>query len=313
MRRKRAHVAFAAAAAVAMSLAGVATTAATASAAHHHGREGRVAFVRHDQIYTVRADGTGVHQLTAHGVNLHPKWSPNGHRIAFVHEKAGGATDVWVMRANGSAKTRVTHVRNATEPTWSPRGRYLAFGGGDNGVVLEKVRSHAPFGTPTVLMAYETNTLEGDDESPADAHPFNVDRFVAWSPDGTRIAVFNHDDGIVDDVIYMYNTATGEARQYADVGASCCGEADWSGPTWGPGSTFGYASVDYDDETGDPLPSRIVYPGYVGKPGDTDPAPDPAGTRIAVTNTARIYTQHVDGTHRQPLVFGSQPDWQHVG
>lgn len=307
------RAAFAAGTALITSLLGVTATASTASASHS-GHGGRIAFVRHHQIYTIRTDGTGTHQLTTSGENLHPKWSPNGHRIAFVHQTASGDTDLWVMSATGSGKTRVTHVGNATEPAWSPSGKYLAFGGGAHGVVLEKIRSTAPFGSPTVLMAYETNTLEGSDETPADAHPFNVDRFVAWSPDGTRIAVFNHDDGIVDDVIYMYNPATGEARQYAGVGAACCGEADWSGLTWGPGSQFGYASVDFDADTGAPLPSRIVYPGYVGKHGDTDPAPDPAGGKIALTNASsgvsRVYTQTVTGAHRTFLTHGSQASWQ---
>jgi Tol biopolymer transport system component len=306
----------AAAISLAASLVGVGATSSTASATYS-GHDGRIAFVRHHQIYTVRADGTGVRRLTTNGENLHPAYSPDGHRIAFVHETASGATDLWVMKATGTHKTRVTHVGNATEPTWSPHGKFLAFGGGADGVVLEKVRSRAPFGEPTVLMAYETNTLEGSDETPADAHPFDVDRFVSWSPDGTRIAVFNHDDGIVDDVIYMYNPATGEARQYADVGAACCGEADWSGLTWGPTNRFGYASVDYDEDSGDPLPSRIVYPGYAGRPGDAGPAPAPAGVRLALENatsgTSKIYVQAVGGAHRSFLTNGSQPDWQAIG
>jgi Tol biopolymer transport system component len=319
MTRAQVRVTVAALAAVLTSLAGVALTASSAQARHHHhhhhGREGRIAFVRGGQIYTVRSDGTGVHRLTASGMNSHPKWSPNGRRIAFVHESPAGATDVWVMSAWGSFKTQVTHVGNATEPTWSPSGRYLAFGGGDSGA-LEKIRSTYPFGQPTELMAFETNDGCGVDEEPADAHPLSVDRFVAWSRDGSRIAVFNHDDCQLDDDIFMYYPATGEAREYAAVGGACCGEADWSDLAWGPGGKFGYASVDYLGLPSDPQPSRIVYPGYSGRPGDAGPAPDPAGVRIAVSNASsgrsRIFVQAVDGAHRKFLTCGEQPDWQRV-
>lgn len=302
------RITVAAVAAVLTSLVGVAVTASTASATYH-GSDGRIAFVRNDQIFTVRPDGTGIHRLTRFGKNDHPKWSPNGRRIAFVHETRTGATDLWVMSARGSAKIQVTHVGDVTEPTWSPDGRFLAFGGGG---VLEKVRSTFPFGSPTVLLAYETNKCCSDD-LPSDAHPLNVDRFVAWSPDGTRIAVYNHDDDLLDDAIFMYYPATGEARQYAAVGGSCCGAADWVDLFWGPTGDFGYASTDRTEE---PQPSTIVYPGYAGKPGDTGPAPDPAGARIAVTNPTfgrpTIYVQAIDGAHRRFLTCGSQPDWQSI-
>jgi dipeptidyl aminopeptidase/acylaminoacyl peptidase len=315
MTRARIRLTVAAATGVIASLVGVGMTTSAAHATFH-GRDGRIAFVRHHQIYTVNPDGTGIRRLTTSGQNLHPKWSPNGRRLAYVHETAAGATDLWVMRATGSRKRQVTHVGNATEPTWAPGGKYLAFGGGAGGVVLEKIRSTAPFGQPTVLLAYETNpdnvTLCDLDGQPPATDPLNVDRFVAWSPDGSRIAVYNHDDCELDDSIFMYHPATGEASEYAAIGGACCGEADWSDLTWGPGGQFGYASVDFFD--GPPQPSTVVYPGYAGKPGDAGPAPDPAGSKIAVENassgTAKLFIQAVNGAHRRFLEVGSEPDWQ---
>jgi|tagenome__1003787_1003787.scaffolds.fasta_scaffold20901883_2 Tol biopolymer transport system component len=304
MRRAPVRVAVAAVIALLAGLVGVVVTASTASATYP-GADGRIAFVRHGQIYTVRPDGSGLRQLTTSGTNSHPKWGPQGHRIAFVHEAAGGATDLWVMGARGLRKKQVTHVGNATEPTWSPDGQYLAFGGGDLST-LEKVSSKAPFGSPTDLLAYETGKCCGD-ELPADAHPLNVDRFVAWSPDGTRIAVYNHDDDQLDDAIYMYDLASGEAAQYASIGGSCCGAADWVDLVWGPTGDFGYASTDHTEET---LPSTIVYPGYAGKAGDTAPSPDPAGTKLALTNGARMVVQDINGADRRFLAWGQQPDWQ---
>ncbi len=309
MTRAHLRIPVAAVAAVLTCLAGVAMTAPTASATYQ-GRDGKLAFVRNDQIYTIKPDGTDTRRLTTIGKNDHPKWSPNGRQIAFVHRTPSGTTDLWVMSATGSAKAQVTHVGDVTEPSWSPDGKYLAFGGGG---VLAKVKATYPFGAPTVLFAYYTHTGCCDDEQPSDAHSLSVDRFVAWSPDGTRIAVWNHDSPQVDDVLWMYYPRTREARSYLETGAACCGRLDVVDPFWGPANVFGYAVTDNTEE---PQPSTIVYPTYLGKPGDTGPAPDPSGAKIAVTNPSSgrtgIYVQAVNGAHRRFLTPGSQPDWKSI-
>ena len=106
-------------------------TVATPAGAAYAGGDGRLAFVRAKQIYTVTPAGGAVKQLTYAGRNVRPKWSPNGKRIAYVHETATGAKDVWVMAANGSNKQQVTRVGNVTAaPSWSPDGRWLAFASG---------------------------------------------------------------------------------------------------------------------------------------------------------------------------------------
>jgi hypothetical protein len=82
----------------------------------------------------------------------------------------------------------------------------------------------------------------------------------------------------------------------------------------GPTGKFGYAEVPIDFDTGELLPSHIVYPGYSGKPGDSGPAPAPAGSRIAVTNVGSsglaIYVEGIDGTDRRLLARGDDPDRQ---
>ena len=136
---------------------------------------------------------------------------------------------------------------------------------------------------------------------------------MAWSPDGKRIAVWNHDSAQVDDVLWMYYPATGETRSFLETGAACCGNLDVVDLFWGPTGAFGYAETDNSEE---PQPSTIVYPGYAGKPGDTGPAAAPAGARLAVTNASsgipKVFVQAINGAHRKFLAYGSQPDWQRV-
>jgi Tol biopolymer transport system component len=293
----------------------LATVAAPASATYA-GNDGRLAFVRAKQIYTVAPAGGAVKRLTYSGKNFRPKWSPDGKRIAYVHGTPAGARDVWVMSADGTNKTQVTHLGNVTAAaTWSPDGKTLAFGVGDNPAFgqLSTIKSSAPFGTPIAIQGYLRDCTDCDPDS-TDLAPIYVDRFAAWSPDGTTIAVFNHDDGQFDDAIYKYDVATRVSREYAATGADCCGYIDLSDLAWGPHGEFGYGAAATGELDGaDPF-VKLVYPGFVPVDGDRSPAPSPQGTRIAFTNAAagapRILVATAAGAHRRVVTQGQQPDWQ---
>jgi Tol biopolymer transport system component len=64
-------------------------------------------------IFTIKADGTGLQQLTDDfGNNLEAVWSPNGRAIAWTHEDLPAAfdhEDIWTMDADGSNKFNVTN------------------------------------------------------------------------------------------------------------------------------------------------------------------------------------------------------------
>src|SRR4051794_11049307 len=106
------------------------------------GRDGRIAFAADwvptdcgehaceedvSGLVTVRPDGTGRRTLGRCGrrsgycEDHAPAWSPDGRRIAFVHDDA-----LWVMRANGSHRRRLFRGEAST-PCWSPDGRHIAF------------------------------------------------------------------------------------------------------------------------------------------------------------------------------------------
>ena len=251
--------------------------------------------------------GTGITRETSAGKNYRPEWSPDGRRIAYIHE-AGGRHDVWVMSATGTGKRAVTTTGDVTSAgaSWSPDGRTLAYAAGG---VLQVV-ALAPGSVPTTPSGYESNSWCAPDPLPS----IPVDRFVAWAPDGGRIAVYNRSDCYFDYAMWWYHPATGETSQVQAAGADCCGYAEWTDLFFGPTGEFGYSERDGGDYGETYGPRLIVYPGFASRAGDTGGAPSPSGRFMAFTTnasgTASVMRADVDGTHRRRLTTGYQPDWQ---
>ena len=81
-----------------------------------------------EPIYVVRADGSGLRNLTPKPVGTYaaPAWSPDGRKLAFVSDREGNS-EVYVMNADGSGQRSLT--RNPAydaDPAWSHDGR-IAF------------------------------------------------------------------------------------------------------------------------------------------------------------------------------------------
>jgi hypothetical protein len=92
--------------------------------AAYPGQNGKLAFVRDGQIWTMNPDGTGEAQLTS-GVEpaSEPEWSPDGARILYARETDSGP-EVRVMNADGSSDSPVAA---GYSPTWFPDGTRIAF------------------------------------------------------------------------------------------------------------------------------------------------------------------------------------------
>ena len=280
---------------------------------------GLLAFVRKNQIYTATQTGGSLRRLTSAAKNFRPHWSPDGTRIAYVHEEPGNVRDLWVMNADGSSKQQVTHLGNTTEPAWSPDGAWLAFGGGQdpsgypgpNSGPLQKIRSVAPFGAP---VAFAPDPLYGEPLPPVVAGTLD------WSRDGRRIVyASDYYPNSPDHYLLTYTLADSSIRSIGEVGGSCCGEGYLIDPTWTPDSASVLLTYLVTD-LGDPEPAgphlHVIGAGqlpaqtYPDVTGDRDPDYSPSGDRLVFSHWSRIWTSAADGTGRRLVTQGYHPDWQ---
>jgi Tol biopolymer transport system component len=299
---------------IVLALGLVLTTVSSATATAKD--TGKLAFVRANQIYSSTSTGASVTQLTTSGKNYLPHWSPDGKRIAFVHEAPAGHRDIWVMQADGTSKKQVTHLGDTTEPTWSPDGKWLAFGAEGNppydgafDYTLHKIRSTAPYGNPVVLPT-------GDNDA-------RVAGSLAWSPDGKQIAFVSHTYPASPDSFLLTYTISTHAVDLVDmVGGSCCGQGHFANPAWTPNSkTIAYSVVRYPIDQTPPTGAHLEFASMAGTPlptfpevlGDSDPDYSPTGKKLVFSHFSRIYTANATGTQRTSVLTGYSPDWQPVG
>jgi Tol biopolymer transport system component len=211
-----------------------------AGAAHAANPAPTVAYVRGGAIY-VTAGGTET-RLTEDEVNSRPKFSPDGKRIAYVHNDT-----IWVMNADGSGKRQVSD-RSAGGPAWAPNGASIAFSAlsctGGPGVYRVSSTQIAP--TPEVLFPSECrgeplpevatiSSVESTPAAPASlTERLGADRTVAWSPDGSKIAFTGGEcDSIADACLTVGTVATGSEHAIDVYGGGGEGESGFGVvPAW---------------------------------------------------------------------------------
>ena len=126
-------------------------------------------------------DGDGTNQLRVRQLRGHlwsPRFSPDGRRIAFVHD-TGGRGQIFVMNADGSDALNVSNNDFCERsPVWSPDGKRIAFVSDRSG-------------------DWDIFTMNADGSGQLHlAGNAGLDRAPVWSPDGTRLAWESHVSGM---------------------------------------------------------------------------------------------------------------------
>jgi TolB protein len=139
--------------------------------------DGRVAFVRDGDVWTIRDDGTGLRRITrTPGPEESPDWSPDG-RLVWSDGHA-----LWV---DGRRLTAPPHAwQEDRAPQWSPDGRFVAFSSTRPGAFnaeLYLVRADGRGLTRLTRTAGSDDVL-GDDSMPA------------WRPDGRSLVFVSNRD-----------------------------------------------------------------------------------------------------------------------
>jgi dipeptidyl aminopeptidase/acylaminoacyl peptidase len=241
------------------------------------------------EIYTVHADGTGLTRLTNDpALDLQPRWSPDGTRIAYLH-----GYHLWVMDADGTDAHEVTGYADDVQLTWSPDGTRLAFA--RNGAIWV-VDADGTDAHEVVAQVQEGYYLDSPD----------------WSPDGTRIAYLRSTGPGAATVHSVHPDGTGDIEISASYGHT---------PRWSPdGRQIAFEELGLSVQEPGAEPDRVYFlQGSEGILRGLAWAPDQTRFVFAQNSwTGSTWTHPVirtiaaDGSDLRPLTDGWTPDWQPI-
>ena len=249
-------------------------------------------------LHTVRPDGTARQRISPASraartsMEIHPTWSPDGHRLAF----ADFDRNIWIADADGS-NARI--VGTGEMPAWAPDGYTLAY----------------------TTPGSELWTMDIDTGATERVGPY---RGASWSPDGTQIlttaqdADFNGIPRIVDrkgnTVRELDHSSAGWRADWSPDGRSlvyACQRYNPDLPT-----TNHYAVCSADIATGE---ETFLTDGL---PWDSAPVWSPDGTAIAFVRDfslggcpddapdcqAGVVVMNTDGSGERTIVGGTRGD-----
>ncbi len=155
-----------------------------------------IAFDMLGDIYTMPAGGGKATNISAGMAwEYQPRFSPDGSKIAFTSDRAGG-DNIWVMDRDGENKKQITEesFRLLNNPTWHPSGDYIA--------ARKHFTTSRSLGVGEVWM-YHINGGSGVQlvKKPSEAHQKELGEPM-FSPDG-------------DYVYYSQNITSGPIFEYA--------------------------------------------------------------------------------------------------
>jgi Tol biopolymer transport system component len=264
-------------------------------------------------IYSMNPDGSRVARLTTEGANTSPALSPDGTRIAFVHDG-----DVWTMDIDGTDRQQVTATPAAeATPVWSPDATRIAYA----------VRADG--GTDVEILFRPSDGTGGATQMTDNTFP---DTDPAWSPplpgwpDGL-IAFESARTGDSDRNIYVMDSGGGAIANLTPPrdynGVPYQGHDD--SPSWSPDGRIAFTHTFQPNAGGLPAVWTVAADGSGLSRISTDPtlsASEPAwspdGQHVSYVGTAgtdrNIAVMAADGTGAVQIDTTNShdiaPDWQ---
>jgi Tol biopolymer transport system component len=188
------------------------------------GKNGRIAFVEGNDVYTMNPDGSDERQLTSVGPNnstSNPAWSPDGRQLVFnLGPTDGSSSQLWIMNADGSNQHLLLDdpAGDDFRSSFSPDGSH---------VIFTRCPVSPPSGQPCGISRVRIDGTDLTDITGTDPNPDVLDFSPAYSPDGSTIAFYSfHRDGLIV-AVYLMNADGSNIRSLTppELGAVL---ADWS-------------------------------------------------------------------------------------
>ncbi len=262
---------------------------------------GQIAYASDGNIWVMNSDGSNRRQLTNDGISHHPRWSPDGRRIAFV----SGTTerDIFLMNADGSGRRNLTNrPGDDIRPTWAPDGSRIAF-------------ERFYLQTSPVRVESGIFVMNADGSGLAPLPNTETDSAPDWSPDGRQIAF------VQTKAIWLMSADGGNRRPLSEGGLPYTLD-----PVWSPdGSRIAFGSIPPMSIRGrQDIYVFEISSGHLSKLTNTqdnfDPTWSPDGSKIVFTSSregnAEIYIMNADGSGQVRITNSadaeSSPSWNPV-